>query len=121
MEGVLFMLDNTLKYNRVEKLKIAKEHVDDGLSYDELSKKYDLSKSTIKFQVRLYLAHGEKAFAAEPNRTYTREEKLKAIKRHNDGESFGSIAVDMLMSDPSIVRDWYTKYIKGGEKAISNQ
>ena len=43
MEGVLFMLDNTLKYNRVEKLKIAKEHVDDGLSYDELSKKYDLS------------------------------------------------------------------------------
>mgnify|MGYP006989044797 CR=1 FL=1 len=27
--------------------------------------KNDLSKSTIKFQARLYLAHGEKALAAE--------------------------------------------------------
>lgn len=114
------MPDNTLKYTRAEKLKIAKEHVDDGLSYDELSKKYGLAKSTIKYQVRLYVAHGEDAFNSEPNRTYTREEKLKAIKRHNDGESFGSIAIDMLMSDPSIVRDWYTKYLKQGETGIQD-
>lgn len=65
------MPDNTLKYTRAEKLKIVKEHVDDGLSYDELSKKYGLATSTIKYQVRLYLAHGDKAFISEATRKYT--------------------------------------------------
>ena len=41
------MPDNTLKYTRAEKLKIVKENVDDGLSYDELSKKYGISEFNI--------------------------------------------------------------------------
>ena len=114
------MPDNTLKYTRAEKLKIVKEHVDDGLSYDELSKKYGLATSTIKYQVRLYLAHGDKAFISEAARKYTREEKLKAIKRHNDGESYGLIAIDMCLSDPSIAKDWYIKYLNEGEEGIQD-
>lgn len=62
------MPDNTLKYTRAERLKIVKEHVDDGLSYDELSKKYGLAISTIEYQVRLYLAHGDKAFISVATR-----------------------------------------------------
>ena len=81
---------HTLKYNRVEKLKIAKEHVDDGLSYDELSKKYDLSKSTIKFQVCLYLAHGEKAFAA------VRE--VKPISPHQANDNFKSLIINFKLA-----------------------
>ena len=57
-------------------------------------KKYGLATSTIKYQVRLYLAHGDKAFISKATRKYTREEKLKVIKRHNDGESYGLIAID---------------------------
>ena len=114
------MPDNTLKYTRSEKLKIVKEHIEDGYSLAELSVKYGLAISTIKYQVRLYKAHGEKAFKEETVRTYTREEKLKAIKRHNDGESFGKIAIDMCLSDPSIIRDWYIKYLNGGEEAITD-
>ena len=92
--------------------------MNDGLSYDELSKKYGLALSTIKYQVRLYQTHGDDAFVDEPNKVYTREIKLKAIKRHNDGESFGSIAISMKLSDPTIIRDWYNKYKNEGEAAI---
>ena len=120
MKGGFFMPDNTLKYTRSEKLKIIKEHIDEGFSYTELSEKYGLAKSTIKYQVRLYLAHGEKAFKEEPRRVYTREEKLIAIKRHNDGEAYGAIAVDMCLSDPSIVKDWCQKFLKEGEAGIAD-
>ena len=33
-DGDIFMPDNSLKYTRARKLKFAKEHVDDGLSYE---------------------------------------------------------------------------------------
>ena len=112
------MPDNTLKYTKSEKLKMVKEHIDEGYSFSYLAKKYGFAISTIKYQARLYKVYGEEAFKEERIRTYTREEKLKAIKRFNDGESFGSIAIDLCLSDPSIVRDWYKKYLKGGEEAI---
>lgn len=51
---------------------------------------------------------------------YTREEKLKAIKRHDAGEAFGAIAVEMCLSDPSIVKDWYNKFIREGEAGIAD-
>ncbi len=114
------MSNNALKYTKGDRLKIVKEHVDEGVSLHDLAKKYNYSTSTIKYLVKLYRKYGEKAFAEKEIRTYTREEKLKAIKRHNDGESFASISLDMCIGDRSLVRDWCVKYQKEGEEAIKD-
>ena len=52
-------------------------------------------------------------------RTYTREYKLKAIKRYMTGdESLRKIAVDLALTDYTVLKDWVNKYKKDGEAAI---
>lgn len=109
-----------MKYNRREKLKIAKEHVIDGVSLDELSKKYNYSISIIKYQSLLFIKHGEKAFEECSYRTYTRNQKLQVIKRVYSGEAAYSIAIELGLPDPTIIRDWLRLYKKYGESAIKD-
>ena len=76
--------------------------------------------SNIKFYVALYRKHGESVFTNENGlKTYSREFKLKTIRRYlNGNESMRAIAVDLGLTDPGIVRDWVKKYREGGEDAI---
>jgi len=109
-----------LKYTRAEKFKIAKEHLIDGVSFNDLSKKYNYSTSIIKYQVQLYLKHGDIVFSESLIKTYTREEKLKVIEQIYSGKSIYSIAIEMGLSDPSIIKDWLIKYRQHGEAAIKD-
>lgn len=109
-----------MKYTRAEKLKIAKEHLIDGVSLNELSEKYHYSTSIIKYQVQLFLRHGETVFADNLDRNYSREQKLRVIERFYNGESAHSIALEMGMSDPTIIRDWIEKYKKDGQESIKD-
>jgi len=109
-----------MKYTRAEKLKIVKEHLDEGISLNDLSKKYNYSTSIIKYQVQLYVLHGEDIFKDSLDRTYTREEKLKVIQRVYSGEAAHAIALEIGMSDPTIIRDWIKKYKTLGEEGIKD-
>jgi len=109
-----------MKYTRAEKLKIAKEHVIDGISLHELSEKYHYSTSIIKYQTQLYIRHGEAIFAESLDRSYTREEKLHVIECIANGESAHSIALEMGMRNPTIIRDWIKKYKRDGIESIKN-
>ena len=111
-----------MKYSMKEKLEMAKEHVDEGIPLHELAKKYDFHVSNIKYQCRLYELYGEKAFEDRgTSRTYTREEKLKAIDRVLNGkESRRQVALSMMLSEPKIVEDWVNKYLKEGESSIKD-
>ena len=105
---------------RETKLEIVKKHVEDGVTLKELSEEYGIHTSNIKYYIALYRRHGDSVFTNEDGlKTYTREYKLKAIKRYiNGNESMRSIAVDLGLTDPTIIRDWVRKYRSGGEDAI---
>ena len=111
-----------MKYSQSQKLKIVKEHIVDGVPLHELETKYNFSCSSIKYQCHLYHLYGEKHFDERTEaRTYTREEKLKAIKRVLEtGEAVHSVALELELNDPTILRDWIAKYNNDGESAIQD-
>ena len=102
------------------KLKIVKMHLEEGVTLMELSEQFHIHTSNIKYYIDLFRRHGESAFLNDGNlRTYTREYKLKAIKRYMTGrESLRKIAVDLALTDYTVLRDWVNKYKKYGESAI---
>ncbi|MBO4682183.1 MAG: helix-turn-helix domain-containing protein [Clostridiales bacterium] len=105
---------------RETKLAIVKRHLEDGVTLKELSEEFGIHTSNIKYYLALYLKHGESVFTnSDSVKTYTREYKLKAIKRYiNGNESMRAIAVDLGLTDFSVLRDWVVKYRNGGEDAI---
>lgn len=67
---------------RETKLAIVKKHLEDGVTLQELSEEFGIHVSNIKFYIALYRKHGESVFTNENGvKTYTREFKLKTIKR----------------------------------------
>ena len=86
---------------RETKLAIVKKHLEDGVTLQELSEEFGIHVSNIKFYIALYRKHGESVFTNENGvKTYTRELKLKTIKRYlNGNESMRAIAVDLGLTD----------------------
>ena len=111
-----------MKFSMKEKLKMVKEHVEEGIPLHELAKKYDYHVSNIKYQCRLYELYGDKAFEDHgTSRAYTREEKLKAVDRVLNGkESRRQVALSLMLTDPKIVNDWVSKYQREGEEGIKD-
>ncbi|MCR4688773.1 MAG: helix-turn-helix domain-containing protein [Saccharofermentans sp.] len=106
---------------RETKLEIVKKHLEDGITLKELSDEYGMHTSDIKYYIALYRKHGERVFTNEGIKTYSREEKLKAVKRYiNGNESLRKISVDLGHTDPGVLRDWVRKYRAGGEEALQD-
>lgn len=109
-----------MKLDQKTKLEMVKEHLENGLTLEETSRKYNYSKTQIKYLCQLYRKHGELAFKSKIT-SYSRETKLNIIKRVlNDKEAIRPIAVEYGLKDPTIIRDWIAKYKKGGEVAIQD-
>ena len=70
-----------MKLTPQEKLKATKEHVDGKLTIKEVCEKYKIDPGRIKYYTKLYRAYGEKPFMDSDHLQYTRETKLKMIKR----------------------------------------
>jgi len=109
-----------MKLTNEEKVKIAKEHLDEGVTLHELAKKHDINVAHIKYFIALYRLHGEDVFLKREWTTiYEREFKLKAIQRYINGkESYRKIALELGFIDPGILRDWVDSYKAKGEAAI---
>lgn len=105
-----------------EKLKYVKMHLFEHVPIFEIEKKYNFDHSRLKYCCMLYEIHGEKAFAKDQYRKkYTREEKLKAIKRVKEtGISYRQLALELMLSDPTILADWVHKFDKEGEEGIKD-
>lgn len=72
-----------MKLTNEEKVKIAKEHLDEGVTLHELAKKHDINVAHIKYFIALYRLHGEDVFLKREWTTiYEREFKLKAIQQY---------------------------------------
>ncbi|MCI9653806.1 MAG: hypothetical protein HFG91_05640 [Acholeplasmatales bacterium] len=83
-----------MKITKEQKLKMAREHIEEGIPLSELVKKYNYNISNVKYQCALYQRYGAEAFKKSGIKTYTREEKLEAIKRNKTGTSMRQIALD---------------------------
>jgi len=103
-----------------EWLKFIKMYVDDGVPMMDISRKYKVDVSKLKYKVKVYKLHGEAPFTDEQEkRIYTREEKLKAIKTVISGEKSGrQVAIELGIPNARIVHDWVDKFKKEGEEAI---
>ena len=111
-----------MRLKPLEKLKMAKEHVDKDIVLREIEIKYKVSHSALVYYVRLYRTYGEKPFRKNENRkSYTRELKLKAIQEiEQNGKSYRDVALEIGLLEPSIVLDWITLYRQKGESAIKD-
>ena len=111
-----------MKYTLEEKLKMAKLHIEDGVPYQKISDDFNYSLTRVKYLCSLYRRHGEKPFKKNENRvTYTRELKLETI--HDiltNGKSCNSKAMELMLTDPTIVKDWVRLYQEKGEEAIKD-
>lgn len=108
-----------MKVSIADKLKVVKEHLEQGQTIKELSEKYHIDTARIKYVVALYRKHGERVFTNRERTIYTREYKLEAIHRYLQGkESYYVIGVDLGLIDQGILRDWVDKYKAEGEDSI---
>ena len=101
------------------KIKIVKEHIEEFVSLKELEIKYKISMKHIKYMVALYRKHGESVFSDEIKK-YSRETKLKAIKRVYEGESQREVAIDLGLAEATTIRDWLRIYKSKGEEGIKD-
>jgi len=109
-----------MKTTPSEWLKYVKIHIENEVPMTKLAAKYSLDLSKLKYKVRLYSLHGELPFTDEQEkRFYTREEKLKAIKKVLTGEYSGrQIALEMGLPNADTVNDWVKLYKEKGEEGI---
>ena len=111
-----------MKLTLEEKLKCVKMHIFEDKPIYEISKEYGLDPARLKYAVQLYNKWGEKAFSKDQERKpYTRELKLQTIHEiETTGVSYRQKAVDLMLTDPTIIRDWMKLYRKYGESAIKD-
>lgn len=106
--------------NNQKKLEAVLDHVENGLTIKDVSIKYHIDSSRVKYFVKLYRTHGKAPFEDRDKRyVYTRELKLKAINDFITGEFSGrQIGINLGLISPDIVNDWVNLYKDKGEAAI---
>lgn len=107
--------------NNQKKLEAVLDHLENGLTIKETSKKYKIEPSKLKYFTKLYRTHGTTPFEDRDKKyIYTRELKLKAINEYLTGiYSARQISINLGLISPDIVRDWVNLYKKKGEEAIT--
>ena len=111
-----------MKFTLEEKKKLASLHIDEDVPIHEIANTYNCDVCCLKYYVALYRKWGEKAFKKDcERRAFTREMKLNAIKDIlNSGVSYRQKGIELMLSDPTIVRDWVRLYKTKGEEAIKD-
>ena len=92
-----------------------------GYGSEYLSKVYGISASKIRYIRRLIDKHGLEAIWHKST-TYSPEYKLAAINRVLiNGESVQAVAIDLGLTDDSILRQWIKSYIKNGYNVVTKK
>ena len=101
------------KFSYEDKLKICKEHLDNYISLLQLSRKYNIAKSTLQQWINLYKIHGKNVFKEKNrNRAYSLEFKMKVIEEIIRGKTISYISIEYNIAK-SVVSNWYIQYNKG--------
>lgn len=115
--GAVFM-----KLSREDKIKIYRLRKQ-GITKNELIKKYKVNKSVIENIVRLADRHGENIlYELDKRKKYTAEYKAELINKVlTENKSLREIAIENKISDQTILRRWVEDYKKNGYTIVEKQ
>lgn len=109
------------KLNYELKIKIYEERMN-GSSIQQLSEKYQVNRSYIKYFINLIRKHGYEGLRKSQNRIYLPEEKLRIVLRVINGtESINSIALDEGLSSSATLIKWIENYNKNGHNIVEKR
>ena len=95
------------KFSYEDKLKICMKYLDNHISLLQLSRKYNIAKSTLQQWINLYKIHGKTVFKEKTrNKAYSIEFKMKVIKEIIRGKPINYISIKYNISN-SVVSNWY--------------
>ena len=108
--GGLFIMKLTDE-NRIEMYRLKKE----GYSYKELSKKFEIDPSNVKYMVKLADLHGETVLIKGKNNYYPPELKLDIINEVLIlGHSIKSTSLKYALPNPALLSNWISKFKENG-------
>ena len=108
-----------LKYE--DKINIYKERKN-GISLSNLSKKYKVGKTVIKYLVRLIDKYGFDIIKTKKNKTFPSYEKERIINRIIlNNETIGYVAIDEGLLNQGILSNWIKNYKEMGYNIVERK
>lgn len=108
--GGLFIMKSTDE-NKIEMYRFKKE----GYSYKELSKKFKINTSTVKYMIRLADLHGETVLIKGKNNYYPAELKLDIINEVLIlGNSILATSLKYVFPNYGLLCNWISKFKENG-------
>ena len=105
------------KLSYEDKNEIVRLYNDEHYGYRTISKKYNVSESTIKRIIRRFKIHGKSSLVKKKNKKFTPEIKLEIIKRSLEGESKWGLGVEYQVTEAQII-SWLNKFEKFGYNGL---
>ena len=97
--------------NKIEMYRLNKE----GYSYKELSKKFKIDPSNVRYMVKLADIHGETVLIKGKNNYYPPELKLDIINEVLIlGHSIKSTSLKYALPNPALLCNWISKFKENG-------
>jgi len=97
--------------NKIEMYRLNKE----GYSYKELSKKFKIDPSNVRYMVKLADIHGETVLIKGKNNYYPPELKLDIINEVLiSGHSIKSTSLKYALPNPALLSNWISKFKENG-------
>lgn len=105
-----------MKITLEDKLKIIKLY-EQGYGYPSISKKFNISASTVSRIIHKHKAHGIECFKHSPSKNLLPDIKLEIINKRKHGASLRSLEVEYLVTATQIY-NWIKKYEEFGYNGL---
>lgn len=94
------------KYSLEFKLEIIKEYLDYGISYESLSKKYNVGKTSVFRWVKYFNEYGVEGLTCQSNKSYSSEFKIKVLEYMTENRlSYLQTGIHFNIHE-SVIRKW---------------
>jgi len=109
-----------MKLSFEDKMKMVKMS-ENGISFKLIAKKFNISKTIVKRNLKLYWRYGEEALRRkQSNTSYPPELKLEIVKKSMAGETKNSLALEYRIGTSQLIK-WRRDYEEYGYNGLVNK